>query len=175
VNLYRDINIPDANILFCFPVFFSPFPHIAKHFFVTQANEICIQDFICFNCLHPCGGSRNIFQRFDGGSAIPVCPDLLRKHCPQTASPTMPRPFGAPCSPTRTPARPYSWITGSATPNIRFAYTLYTKEQNALMHKYRGVFRFMADTQDDLADAARTLDRLLRPALFLLQPMPSPA
>jgi hypothetical protein len=42
-----------------------------------------------------------------------------------------------------------------------FAYTLYTKEQNALMHKYRGVFRFMADTRDDLADAARTLDRLL--------------
>jgi hypothetical protein len=42
-----------------------------------------------------------------------------------------------------------------------FAYTLYTKEQNALMHKYRGVFRFMADTRDDLAAAALTLDRLL--------------
>ncbi|MCF8093706.1 MAG: hypothetical protein K9K40_14750 [Desulfotignum sp.] len=42
-----------------------------------------------------------------------------------------------------------------------FAYTLYTKEQNALMHKYQGVFRFMADTRDDMADAARTLDRLL--------------
>jgi hypothetical protein len=42
-----------------------------------------------------------------------------------------------------------------------FAYTLYTKEQNALMHKYQGVFRFMADTRDDLEDAARTLERLL--------------
>jgi hypothetical protein len=28
------------------------------------------------------------------------------------------------------------------------------------MDQYRGVFRFMADTRDDLADAARTLDRL---------------
>ena len=47
-----------------------------------------------------------------------------------------------------------------------FAYTLYTKEQNALMHKYRGVFRFMADTRDDLADAAHTLDRLLHNDCF---------
>ncbi len=29
------------------------------------------------------------------------------------------------------------------------------------MDQYRGMFRFMADTRDDLADAARTLDRLL--------------
>ncbi|HSL62825.1 MAG TPA: DEAD/DEAH box helicase family protein, partial [Desulfotignum sp.] len=47
-----------------------------------------------------------------------------------------------------------------------FAYTLYTKEQNALMHKYRGVFRFMADTRDGLADAARTLDHLLHSDFF---------
>ncbi len=42
-----------------------------------------------------------------------------------------------------------------------FAYTLYTKEQNALMHHYQGLFRFMADTPEDLAHACRTLDRLL--------------
>jgi hypothetical protein len=30
-------------------------------------------------------------------------------------------------------------------------------------------------TRDDLADAARTLVRLLRPPAFLLQPVPSPA
>lgn len=29
------------------------------------------------------------------------------------------------------------------------------------MHKYRGVFRFMVDTRNDLEDAAQTLDRLL--------------
>ena len=34
-----------------------------------------------------------------------------------------------------------------------FAYTLYTKEQNALMHHYQGLFRLMADTPEDLAHA----------------------
>jgi len=42
-----------------------------------------------------------------------------------------------------------------------FAYTLYTKEQNTLMHQYQGLFRFMADTPEDLVHACRTLDRLL--------------
>ena len=45
-----------------------------------------------------------------------------------------------------------------------FAYTLYTKEQNALMHQYQGLFRIMADTTEDLAHACRTLDRLLHKA-----------
>ncbi|MCF8076641.1 MAG: DEAD/DEAH box helicase, partial [Desulfotignum sp.] len=42
-----------------------------------------------------------------------------------------------------------------------FAYTLYTKEQNTLMHQYRGVFRFMADTRADIEAAATNLKRLL--------------
>lgn len=42
-----------------------------------------------------------------------------------------------------------------------FPYTLYTKEQNALMHKYQGLFRFMADTPDDITQACLTLERLL--------------
>jgi len=51
--------MPEANVLFCFPVFPGPPPYITKHFLVKQANNIGIQDFVCPDCLYPCSGTRN--------------------------------------------------------------------------------------------------------------------
>lgn len=60
--IFWDVDMLDTNIFFCFPVFSSSLPHITKHSLVKPANKIGIQDFVCLDCLHPRGVTRNVFQ-----------------------------------------------------------------------------------------------------------------